>query len=129
MDNRGLRTVCGDGDGCQGLGIGQKFWGEAYLERGFCIGLDYLRSCDLGVTASGVNVLDVEWGFADGFVLLGIVLRVPPILGAFRSEFVAALGTSSAGGWLPVVDEEDNKSRDQQRGDNDGCEDCAFGHG
>ena len=64
MDNRGLGAVCEDGDGCRGLVIGQKFWGEPYLERGFCIGLDYLRSCDLGVTAPCVDVLDVEWGFA-----------------------------------------------------------------
>ena len=33
-------------------------------------------------------------------------------------------------GWraLPVVDEEDNKSRDQQDGNDDGCQDCTFGH-
>lgn len=32
-------------------------------------------------------------------------------------------------GYLPVVDEKDNQSRDQQCGDDDSCENCAFGHG
>ena len=32
-------------------------------------------------------------------------------------------------GFLRIVDENDNKSRNQQDRDNDGCEDCAFGHG
>lgn len=34
-------------------------------------------------------------------------------------------------GWgvSPVVDEEDDKSRDEQCGDDNGCEECAFGHG
>ena len=32
-------------------------------------------------------------------------------------------------GGLSVVDEEGNKSRDQQCGDDDGCEDFASGHG
>lgn len=34
-------------------------------------------------------------------------------------------------GWgaLSVVDEEDNKPRDEQYGNDDGCEDCALGHG
>ena len=32
-------------------------------------------------------------------------------------------------GCLLVVNEENNKSRDEEPGDNDGCEECAFGHG
>ena len=32
-------------------------------------------------------------------------------------------------GFLRVVDKEDNESGDQQDGDDDGCDDCAFGHG
>ena len=31
--------------------------------------------------------------------------------------------------FLRIVDEDENKSRDQQYRDDDGCEDCAFGHG
>ena len=30
--------------------------------------------------------------------------------------------------FLPIVDEEDNKSRNQQYWDDDGCDDCAFRH-
>lgn len=32
-------------------------------------------------------------------------------------------------GFLLIVDEEDNKSGNQQCGDYNGCDDCAFGHG
>ena len=30
---------------------------------------------------------------------------------------------------LPIVDEEDDKSRDEQCRDDNGCEECTFGHG
>ena len=30
---------------------------------------------------------------------------------------------------LPIVDEEKNESGDQQYGDDEGCDDCAFRHG
>ena len=64
VGNRGLRAVGKDSRGCCSLVIGQKFWVEDYLERVFCIGLDYFRSCDFRITASRVNPLDVEWGLA-----------------------------------------------------------------
>ena len=64
VGNRGLGAVCEDGHGCRGLVIGQKFWVKDYLERVFRIRVDYLRSCDLGITAPCVNSLDVECGLA-----------------------------------------------------------------
>ena len=64
-DIRGFGTVCEDGSGCRGLDIGQEFWGEAYLERGFRIGLNRRWSCDVDVTAPSMNPVDVEWIFTD----------------------------------------------------------------
>lgn len=65
VNNRGLGAVCEDGGGCRGLVIGQCFWVDDYLERAICIGLDVLWTCDFGITAPCVNVLDAEWRLAD----------------------------------------------------------------
>ena len=64
VDNRGLGTIREDGRGCRSLVGGQEFWVDDYLERAFCIGLDYLRCCDFRITAPCVNPVDVEWMFA-----------------------------------------------------------------
>ena len=104
------------------------FWVEPYLERAICIRLDDCRCCDFGVTASCMNPLDVEWGFAyvsccdqSCYGSLPFRKRSKMNLLLRQDEFP----------WraLSVVDEEDNKSKDQQYRDDDGCEDFASGHG
>ena len=128
VDNRDLGAVCEDGGGCRGLVIWQRFWVDDYLERAICIGLEHLWSCDLGITAPCVNVLDTEWRLAYVSCCYGSCYRSFPFWE--RSEVNPLWGQDEFGcGSLSVVDEEDDKSRDEQYGNDDGCEECTFGHG